>query len=428
MDLERERDARGAAYSSMPLPTVRKDSDSTSSDSKKKDPKTFSMTLFVNESEKNKIVDLLHKAKSLISRKVEKVMGRKPKSGCISNVDALQTVLETWMDREVEEEKEEKRLLEALVKEQEDQVMTIVNSGGSAPAAPHQDDVESDEAPSDDEDDDDTIEEEHETDLEVSRLYNPRHVPNVTISDTEALAGAAGVVGAGCSRAFSPVDSVPCPWGNRSDTELYPPKLRRPSSLYGAGAAAASSRPGSRLMTADTDSLTAAAASRPVSVSPSVNIINNNSCGAPESDSLTAESVQRNSRPDSVTAAAADSLTAENKSLRYARPDSFIIPIGGVWRPGDDLGQEPELRWGRVATDEEYLEQLRQEQLEAEQETRHGALQQEDEQEQLVEEAEVKDEGDEADGDPRECLPLTDIDQSQLTLHLELPPMRAQYQ
>ena len=127
-----------------------------------------------------------------------------------------------------------------------------------------------------------------------------------------------------------------------------------------------------------------------------------------------------------MTAAAADSIAAENKSLRYARPDSFIIPIGGVWRPGDDLGQEPELRWGRVATDEEYLEQLRQEQLEAEQETRHGALQQEDDQEQ--EEDKVKDEGDEADGDPRECLPLTDIDQSQLTLHLELRPMRAQYQ
>ena len=40
---------------------------------------------------------------------------------------------------------------------------------------------------------------------------------------------------------------------------------------------------------------------------------------------------------------------------RYARPDSFTIPIGGVWRPGD----EGEVRWGTIATESEYQEGLR---------------------------------------------------------------------
>merc|ERR1712016_107573 len=115
---------------SMPLPTVRRDS--SSSESKKKEPKTFSVTIFVNENEKNKIVDLLHKAKSIISKKVEKVMGKKPKTG-ISNVDALQTVLENWLDKTESEEREEDRLLEQLIQGQEDQVETMLMDGRYAP-------------------------------------------------------------------------------------------------------------------------------------------------------------------------------------------------------------------------------------------------------------------------------------------------------
>ena len=52
----------------MPLPTVRKESLSTDQ-RKKDDEKTFSVTILVNEHEKNKIVDLLHKAKTVHLRR-----------------------------------------------------------------------------------------------------------------------------------------------------------------------------------------------------------------------------------------------------------------------------------------------------------------------------------------------------------------------
>ena len=84
---------------------------------KSEDVKNFSVTLLVNEVEKNKIVDMLHKAKSIISKKVEKVMGKKPKSG-ISNVDALQTVLNDWVDRVESQEREEEAEEEELIIEQ----------------------------------------------------------------------------------------------------------------------------------------------------------------------------------------------------------------------------------------------------------------------------------------------------------------------
>ena len=116
----------------MPLPTLSKESLSSSEQKKKDEEKTFSVTILVNENEKNKIVDLLHKAKSIISKKVEKVMGKKPKTG-ISNVDALQTVLENWLDKTESEEREEDRLLEQLIQGQEDQVETMLLDGKPVP-------------------------------------------------------------------------------------------------------------------------------------------------------------------------------------------------------------------------------------------------------------------------------------------------------
>ena len=230
----------GPNLGSMPLPTVRKDSLS-SSDSKKKDPKTFSMTIFVNESEKNKIVDLLHKAKSLISKKVEKVMGKKPNKASISNVDALQTVLESWMDREEEEEKEDDKLFQKLVKEQEKQVESMIQLGKHAPVQVPTLAVQEDDDVSEEVEDDDTIEEEPEYDLEVSRLTYPRYLRPPEIRRSRHVSDQLN-----SARSLSPVDNVPCPFGNRPESELYPPKLRRPSAMYGAGALAATSRPPSR--------------------------------------------------------------------------------------------------------------------------------------------------------------------------------------
>ena len=62
--------------------------------------KQFAVTLLVSESDKTKIMDMLHKAKTVISRKVEKVMGKKPPQKDISNADALKTVLQNWVEEE----------------------------------------------------------------------------------------------------------------------------------------------------------------------------------------------------------------------------------------------------------------------------------------------------------------------------------------
>ena len=300
---------------------------SGSSDCKKKDPKTFSMTIFVNETEKNKIVDLLHKAKSIISKKVEKVMGIKPQKSCISNADALQTVLETWMDREQEEEKEDNIIVEKLIKEQEKQVESLIQSGNfqTVPTLALE---EGDE----DEEDDDTIEEELNNDLEVSRLTIPRYLKpperkrDLSLSDT-TLASV---------RSLSPMENVPCPFGVRPESSLYPPRLRRPSSLYGAGAAAASSRP----------------PSRQVSVSPSVFDLESQ---AALSDKYQANLEYQHQLQQEEEVEEEEEDDDDEIPSRYARPDSFTIPIGGVWRPGD----EGEVRWGTITSETEYQEGLR---------------------------------------------------------------------
>ena len=304
---------------------------SGSSDCKKKDPKTFSMTIFVNETEKNKIVDLLHKAKSIISKKVEKVMGIKPRS-CISNADALQTVLETWMDREQEEEKADNIIVEKLIKEQEKQVESLIQSGNfkTVPTLALDENDENDE-------DDDTIEEELNNDLEVSRLTIPRYLKpperkrDLSLSDT-TLASV---------RSLSPMENVPCPFGLRPESSLYPPRLRRPSSHYGAGAAAASSRP----------------PSRQVSVSPSVFDIESQQAQADKLQGNLEHQQEQQQEEEEVEEEEEEEEEEDDDEIpsRYARPDSFTIPIGGVWRPGD----EGEVRWGTIATESEYQEGLR---------------------------------------------------------------------
>ena len=327
----------GAAHmGSMPLPTVRRGS--SSSESKKKEPKTFSVTIFVNECEKNKIVDLLHKAKSMISKKVEKVMGKKPKSS-ISNVDVIHTVLESWMDQEQENEKEDDKLVETLIKEQEMQVEGLIKSGHQAPVSVPTLAVEEDEDIDSNDDEEDTIEEEPETDIEVKRLTQPMYLRPPEIRRSRTVSEQVNSV-----RSLSPVDNVPCPFGNRPESELYPPKLRRPSSMYGAGALAAYSRP----------------PSRQVSISPSVHP--SDILGAflnTQIPDIDTEEQEREEDNDHEEEEEDDEEEEEGPPLRYARPDSFLIPIGGVWKPGDDADAEP--RWSKLPTEEEYRDERRRE-------------------------------------------------------------------
>ena len=326
-----DRMSGSAHMGSMPLPTVRRGS---SVESKKKEPKTFSVTIFVNECEKNKIVDLIHKAKSMISKKVEKVMGKKPKSS-ISNVDVIHTVLESWMDREQENEKEDDKLVETLIKEQEIQVEGLIKSGQRAPVSVPTLAVEEDED-IDSDDDEDTIEEEPETDIEVKRLTQPRYLRPPDMRRSRTVSEQVSSV-----RSLSPVDHVPCPFGNRPESELYPPKLRRPSSMYGAGALAAYSRP----------------PSRQVSVSPSVQpsdilgaLLNTQIPDIDREDQEEVENIEEEEEEE-------EEYEEEGPPVRYARPDSFLIPIGGVWRPGDEAEAEP--RWSKLPTEEEYRDERR---------------------------------------------------------------------
>ena len=306
----RSSSTEAGCSASMPLPTLSKES--LSSEQRKKDEeKTFSVTILVNEHEKNKIVDLLHKAKSIISKKVEKVMGKKPKSG-ITNVDALQTVLESWMSRAESEEREDTRMVEKLIKEQEKQVETLLQHGQPAPVTypliPTVE-VNSDEASST----------ELGEDMEVARLTTPRLLkPPDRRSRPEPPS----------PRCLSPVEVVPCPFGNRPDSELYPPRLRRPSSLYGAGAAAASSRP----------------PSRQVSVSPSVLSTQEREQELQE-ETGALEDTEEWEYEEDETIAEVDEYE-EEEIPRYTRPDSFIVPIGGTIHCYSPVDQE--VKWSTV--------------------------------------------------------------------------------
>ena len=317
----------------MPLPTLSKESLSSSEQKKKDEEKTFSVTILVNENEKNKIVDLLHKAKSIISKKVEKVMGKKPKTG-ISNVDALQTVLENWLDKTEIEEREEDRLVEQLIQEQESQVETMLMDGRHAPVTyptvPTVSVCNPEELYTDDR-------EELGEDMEVARLTSP-----VLLQPPRRRARGPSETPLSPTRSLSPCDTVPRPFGYRPDSELYPPRLRRPSSLYGAGAAAASSRP----------------PSRQVSVSPSVAATQEqlqNLNINPEEEDGEEEDEWEYEEETTIPEEEEGQVYVEKRPHKYTRPDSFIVPIGGVWNPRDDP-MEAEVKWSTVEVPEETPE------------------------------------------------------------------------
>ena len=85
----------------------------------RKGSKQFAVTLLVSESDKNKIVDMIHRAKSVISKKVEKVMGRgrMPKSG-ISTAAVMTTVLQNWVEGEEKKEEEDSKEVDQLIEQQ----------------------------------------------------------------------------------------------------------------------------------------------------------------------------------------------------------------------------------------------------------------------------------------------------------------------
>ena len=312
-DLHKMRDAAERSRSNSLLPSSRSQSvdlDMDSSNNSLEDDKTFQVTILVNESEKNTIVDMIHKAKSIISKKVEKVIGKKPKSG-ISNVEALQTVLESWVGREERKEREDKAEEEKYIRDQEKQVSDMLDRGVKAPVnykpVPE---VSVEEHGDEDTEDEITA----FADMKVSRIGDDRYLQSPTWNPPSR---------GSLTPTLSNAENVPCPWGFRTDNELYPPKLRRPSSLYGADALAASSRP----------------PSRQVSLSPSFLEHEEVSSVSSNADTIKPEQLQQEEEWEEEE--------EEEEPVRVCRPDSYLVPIGGVWKPDED-SVESEIVWGKV--------------------------------------------------------------------------------
>ena len=287
--------------------------------------KQFSVTMFVNEHEKNKIVDMIHKAKSLITRKVEKVIGRRPRSE-VTNVETLQTVLESWVQEEAKQAAKEEEEERQLIEEQGQQVSNMRARGQRPPVnykpIPDLSVEDSDET--------DTITEcSLISDMEVKCLSGSK---DKTVRSPSLLYPRPSP-----SPSLTPTgENVPCPFRMRSENELYPPRLRRPSSHYGIEAAAASSRPPSRQC-----SMSPSFCSSPATID-HTDVIEEEEAARVEAPP------ERNAAQPPLAVLQVDGMSEEERKLqkeveetfrqyiRFCRPDSYLVPIGGVWKPDQD--------------------------------------------------------------------------------------------
>jgi hypothetical protein len=262
-----------------------------------KESKQFAVTLLVSENDKTKIMDMLHKAKSVISKKVEKVMGKKPPKSVISSADALRTVLENWVDDAESKEKEDDLDEDEFIKAQEQQVEHLRRQGYYPPV--HLPTTVVSPVPEEDDDFDD-IEVQEVLEGQTSLLLPPKSKFKLEQSSLTPPVSP--------TRSLSPCEAVPRPAFLRSSAaqpDDY--RLRRPSSHYDANAQAASSRPASR---------------QDVITSPPHYVFDYSAFAR----SKTFQEVEEYTFDD-------DDDPEEDQKIQ--RPESMIIPIGGVWRPGD---------------------------------------------------------------------------------------------
>lgn len=270
---------------------------SSVSSGRKKDGKQFAVTLLVNDSDKTKIMDMLHKAKSVISRKMEKVMGKKAAKAGISNADALRTVLENWVENAEKEEQEDDKIEDELIKAQAAQVEEMRQQGFSPPVTlrPIPTTVVSPVPEEEDED------EEVPDDIEVQEVFEGQTSfllpPKAGFKLERATASSPPM---SPTRSLTPCDNVPRPAFLQTNDSY---KLQRPSSLYDSNAQAASSRPTSRQ---------GSIATPPV---------------FDYSAFARAKTFDQDINWDEQ---------CQEDSTKMQRPESMIIPIGGVWRPEDE--------------------------------------------------------------------------------------------
>jgi hypothetical protein len=126
--------------------------------------------------------------------------------------------------------------------------------------------------------------------------------------------------------------------------------------MYGTEAAAASSRPPSRLQVLSASPVPFTAGSRPhsrqISASPLpskiVSLSGGIEVGSSDSTIVLHEEDEEKGDVDADKVDTTDVDASEDKTgvdpTLYCRPASFLIPIGGVWRPEDDPGDN-EIVW-----------------------------------------------------------------------------------
>ena len=327
---------------------------SMSSGRNKHPGKQFAVTLLVNENDKTKIMDMLHKAKAVISRKVEKVMGRKPPKSEISNAEALRTVLENWVEDAEKQEKDEENEEQELIEAQEAQMASWKSQGYEPPV--HLRPIPTTIVSPVPEEDDEILDDEDRDEFDERTTANDIEVQEVLEGQTSFLLppkaqkfklerSSMSPQPMSPTRSLTPCDNVPRPIFMRQTVEdNY--KLRRPSSHYDASAQAACSRPTSR---------------QDLCLSPAG--VNNNNAHAPpnaatstttkevfdysafarhkafqEQDKMKnwfmkneTEMSDSNNKLDTLPDGAID-----RSATGIQRPESMIIPIGGVWRPDED--------------------------------------------------------------------------------------------
>ena len=303
-----------------------------------RDSKQFAVTFFVNENDKTKLVDILHKAKNVISKKVEKVMGRKPPpKTSVSNAETLTSILETWVSQEEEEGRKEENEIEDLIEKQREQVSQMRSKGLSPPV--NYIPVPSVVSPVPEEDEDDLSDADNEEDISDAEESAKKKASDMTVqvveegkqnflrppppqrfqlsrNTTPALSP---------RRSLSPCENVPRHFPQKSDNDLYPPSLRRPSSHYDEVAQAACSRP----------------------MSPKFRPFSPEKLGLPGRGSELVSPPPTPVPEANEEEADEDGLDAVN-SFQSAlphiqRPESMTVPIGGVWRPNDSDYEEAQL-------------------------------------------------------------------------------------
>lgn len=299
-----------------------------------RDSKQFAVTFFVNEHDKTKLVDILHKAKNVISKKVEKVMGRKvaaKTTSSVSNAQALTSILETWVKQEEEEGRQDQSEMAELVQKQKQQVHEMHAKGLNPPVkfdpsiptvvspVPEEDEENDAEDECSDDEAESTLVSSDMTIQEVKEdqdnFLKPPQRFQLSRSTTPVLVP---------SRSLSPADGVSRLF-SRCDADIYPPCLRRPSSHYDESAQAASSRPSSP---------------RPVPFQ-SLNPPSRLDIVSPPPVSPTPQSEVGTASSDGAGCVGGDFRSTMLPFI--SRPESMTVPIGGVWRPNDSDYEETQL-------------------------------------------------------------------------------------